>query len=145
MEKKELKQGVIESYIHSNKKVGVLLDLRCETDFVAKTDEFKTLAHELCLQIAAMGALFIKEEDIPEEFLIGERKIYEEQLIDSGKSKELINKIIDGKIKKYKEEISLLSQSWIKDDSKTIKDLIKNYTEKLGEDISIKRFVRYEI
>lgn len=145
MEKKELKQGVIESYIHSNKKVGVLLDLRCETDFVAKTDEFKTLAHELCLQIAAMGALFIKEEDIPEEFLIGERKIYEEQLIDSGKPKELINKIIDGKIKKYKEEISLLSQSWIKDDSKTIKDLIKNYTEKLGEDISIKRFVRYEI
>jgi elongation factor Ts len=107
---REAGQGIIESYIHPNKKVGVLLELHCESDFVAKSDDFKTLSHELCLQIAAMNPLFI-----------------------------------EGKLKKYKEEVSLMSQPWIKDETKTIKDLIEEYTAKLGENITVKKFARYEI
>ena len=145
MSNKELKQGIIECYIHSNKKIGVLVDLRCETDFVARTEEFKKLAHELCLQIAAMKPLFLREEEIPEEFLAGERKILKEQLKDSGKPQKIIDQIIEGKIKKLKEEISLLSQPWIRDDTKTIKDVINEYAKKFGEQIVINRFVRFEI
>ena len=142
---RETKQGLIESYIHPNSKIGVLLDIRCETDFVAKSEDFKKLAHEICLQIAAMKPLFLNEEDIPEEFLAGERKIYQEQFKDSGKPQKIINEVIEGKLKKYKEEISLLSQSWIKDETKTIKELINEYITKLGENIIVKRFTRCEI
>jgi len=106
--------GIIESYIHPNKKIGVLVELRCESDFVAKSERFKGLAHELCLQIAAMDPIFLEEEDIPEE--VSDR-----------------------------EGISLLSQLWIKDETKTIKELIEEYIAKLGENISVKRFIRYEI
>ncbi|MDI6591874.1 MAG: translation elongation factor Ts [Patescibacteria group bacterium] len=145
MEEKEKKPGIIECYIHSNKKIGVLLDIRCETDFVARTEEFKKLAHELCLQIAAMNPLFLKEEDISERFLAGERKIFREQLSDSGKPQKIIDQIVEGKLKKYKEEISLLSQPYIRDQTKTIKELIDEYIAKFGENIIIKRFVRFEI
>jgi elongation factor Ts len=142
---RETGQGIIESYIHPNKKIGVLIELRCESDFVARSENFQNLAHELCLQIAAMSPLFLKEEEIPEEFLIGERKIYQEQLRDSGKPQKIVDEIIDGKLKKCKEEISLLSQPWIKDTTKTIKELINDYIAKLGENIIVKRFSRYEI
>ena len=135
-------EGIIESYIHPNKKVGVLIDLRCETDFVAKSDNFQELAHEICMQVAAMNPLFLKQEDIPSEVLDNETKIYKEQLKDSGKPEE---QIIDGKLKKYKEEVSLLSQSWVKDNSKTVKDLVDEYIAKIGENIEVKNFVRYEI
>jgi len=142
---REVSQGIITSYIHPNKKVGVLLDLRCESDFVAKSDEFQKLAHEICLQIAAMKPLFLSEEDIPEELLDGEKKIYAEQVKDSGKPEEIVNQIIEGKLKKYKEQISLLSQTWIKDDSKVIKGVLQDYIGKIGENIQIKEFTRYEI
>ena len=144
-QQKELNQGVIEAYIHSNKKIGAMVELRCETDFVARTEEFKKLAHELCLQIVAMKPLFLKPEDIPEKFLDGERKIYQEQFKDSGKPQPIIDQIVEGKLKKYKEEISLMSQSWIRGETKTVKDLVDEYIAKLGENIIIKRFVRYEI
>lgn len=142
---RETGQGIIESYIHPNKKIGVLLDLRCESDFVAMSEKFKKLVHELCLQIAAMKPLFLKEEDIPSEFLDGERKIYKEQFKGSGKPQKIIDQIIEGKLKKYKEEVSFLSQSWIKDDTKTIKDLIDEHIAKIGENIIVNEFVRYEI
>lgn len=142
---REAKEGIIESYVHPNKKIGVLLDIRSESDFVAKSLEFRNLAHEICLQIAAMKPLYIKIEDIPEEFLKRERNIYQEQLKNSGKPKKIINEIIEGKLKKYKEEISLLSQPWIKDESKTIKDLVDEHIAKFGENIIIKKFIRYEI
>jgi len=142
---REAGEGIIESYIHPNKKIGVLIDIRCESDFVAKSEDFKKLAHELCLQIAASNPLFLKEDDIPEEFLDGERKIYREQFKDSGKSENIINQIIEGKLKKYKEEISLLSQPWIKDQDKKIEDVINEYIAKLGENIVIKRFAKYSI
>ena len=142
---KEATQGVIDTYIHPNLKTGVLLDIRCETDFVAKSPEFKNLAHEICLQIAALKPLFVSEDSIPEEFLDGEIKIYKEQIANSGKPENLAAQILEGKIKKYKESISLLAQSWIKDDTKTIKDLIAATVSKVGENIEIKRFSRFEI
>lgn len=141
----EPKEGIIESYIHQNKKIGAMIEIRCETDFVARTEEFKRLARELCLQIAAMNPLFLKPEEIPDEFLDGERKILKEQFQNSGKPKKIIEEIIEGKLKKYKEEISLLTQPWIKDETKTVKDLIDEYIAKLGENIIIKRFIRYKI
>ncbi|OGZ71290.1 MAG: elongation factor Ts [Candidatus Staskawiczbacteria bacterium RIFCSPLOWO2_01_FULL_37_25b] len=142
---RETKQGIIDSYLHPNFKTGVLLDIRCESDFVAKSDGFKNLSHEICLQIAAMKPLFVKEEDIPEEFLDGETKIYKEQIKDSGKPEKIVKQILEGKLSKYKQEVSLLSQAWIKDDSKTIKNLIEDAVSKIGENIEIKRFARYEI
>ncbi len=142
---RETKQGTIDIYVHPNSKTGVMLDIRCESDFVAKSPDFKTLAHEICLQIAAMKPLFVSDDDISEEFLDGERKIYEEQVKDSGKPSNITEQIIEGKLNKYKESVSLLSQPWIKDDSKTIKNLIEETVAKIGENIEIKRFSRYEI
>lgn len=149
---RETKSGLIESYVHPNAKTGVLLDIRCETDFVAKSSDFKNLAHEICLQVAAMKPLFISEADIPEEFLDGETKIYKEQAAGSGKPENIVKQILEGKLKKYKEEVSLLSQVWIKDDSlgrtgkaKTMKNLVEDTVAKVGENIEIKRFARYEI
>lgn len=147
-EKKSLRpaeQGIVEAYIHPNKKVGVLIELGCETDFVAKSADFQKLSHEICLQIAAMNPSYIKEQDIPEEFLANEKRIYTEQFADTGKPQEVIEKIVQGKLNKQKQEISLLSQSWIKDQTKTIKDLLSEYIVKLGENIVVKRIERYEV
>lgn len=142
---RETKAGLIETYVHPTSTTGVMLDIRCETDFVAKNPDFKILAHEICLQIAAMKPLYIKEEEIPEEFLDGEIKIYKEQLKDSGKPENIVAQVLEGKIKKYKSEIALLSQVWMKDDTKTIKNLIEDTVGKVGENIEIKRFARFEI
>ena len=142
---RDVKAGLIETYLHQNAQTGVLLDIRCETDFVARNPDFKNLAHEICLQIAAMKPLYIKEEEIPEEFLDGETKIWTEQLKESGKPANIVKQILEGKAKKYKEEICLMSQIWVKDDSKTIKNLVEDTVAKVGENIEIKRFARYEI
>jgi len=142
---REVAHGIIDSYIHPNKRVGVLLELRCESDFVARSPDFQNLAHELCLQIAAMAPLFVKEEDISEELLDREKKIYKEQFSTSGKPQEVVDQIIEGKLKKYKEGVSLLSQPWIKDQTKTVKDLLDESVAKIGENIVIKSFARYEI
>jgi len=148
---RETKAGLIDSYLHPSGKTGVLLDIRCETDFVAKSPEFKCLAHEICLQIVAMKPLFAKEEEIPEEFLDGETKIYKEQIKDSasrlpaaGREK-IVAQILEGKLKKYKEKVSLMSQPWIKDATKSIKNLIEEAVGKIGENIEVKKFSRYEI
>ena len=142
---REVKSGIVKSYVHSNDKVGVMLDIRCESDFVARSEEFKNLAHEICLQIAAMKPLFVREEEIPEDILTSEKKIYLEQMKDSGKPQNILEQILEGKLKKYKEEVSLLSQPWIKDDSKKIKDLIEENIGKIGENITVRKFARYEI
>jgi len=111
---RETKSGLIETYLHSNAQTGVLLDIRCETDFVAKSPDFKNLAHEICLQIAAMKPMFVSELDIPEEFLEGEKRIYQEQVKDSGKPENIVNQILEGKLEKYKQGICLLSQPGLK-------------------------------
>jgi len=142
---RETKEGVIDIYLHPNKKVGVILDIRCESDFVARSEDFQKLAHEVCLQIAAMNPVFLKTEDIPEEFLTKEREIYQEQFKNSGKPEKVIGGIIEGKLKKHTEEISLLSQLYIRDETKTIKDLINETIAKIGENIIIEKFIRYQI
>lgn len=142
---REAKEGIVESYLHPNRRVGVLLDIRSESDFVAKSPDFQKLAHEICLQIAAMNPLFIKEEDIPKEVLTIERKNYEGQFKDSGKPKKVIDEIVSGKLEKYKKEAVLFLQPWIKDETKTIKDLIDEYIAKVGENIVVKNFTRYGI
>lgn len=142
---REAKQGIVDYYLHPNAKTGVLLDIRCESDFVAKSPDFKNLAHEVCLQIAASKPLYVLEDQIPAEVVDGEVKIYTEQAAGSGKPETIVKQIIEGKLKKYKESISLLSQPWIKDDSKTVKNLIEETVSKVGENIEVKRFIRYEI
>ncbi|MEK7124158.1 MAG: elongation factor Ts [Patescibacteria group bacterium] len=142
---REARQGIIDYYLHPTGKTGVLLDIRCETDFVAKSPDFKNLAHEICLQIAAMKPLYVSENNIPEEVLDGETKIYKEQVKESGKPENIASQIVEGKIKKYKESISLLSQPWVKDDSKTIKNLIEETISKVGENVEVKRFTIYDI
>lgn len=138
-------QGIVATYVHPNKKVGVMIDIRCETDFVADGEAFNELAHEICMQITAMKPLYVKDTDIPENIIEEERKIYIEQSKDSGKPENIMAQIIEGKLKKYKEQVSLMSQLWMKDDSKTIKGLIDEYIAKLGENIEVKQFSRFEI
>ncbi|MFA5355699.1 MAG: elongation factor Ts [Candidatus Paceibacterota bacterium] len=142
---RDAKSGIIYSYLHSNNKVGVMIELRCESDFVANSSDFRNLAHEISLQIAAMNPKFIAPEDITEKDLEKEKEIYEDQLKSSGKPKEMIGKIMEGKINKYKEENSLMTQAWVKDDTKTIKDLFDETVAKIGEKIKVSKFVRYEI
>jgi len=142
---RETKSGLVEAYVHPTGKTGVLLDVRCETDFVAKNPDFKNLAHEICLQIAAMKPSFVSEADIPEGYLEGETRIFKEQASSSGKPEKIIVQIIEGKLKKIKDEICLLNQVWIKDDTKTIKNLIEDTTGKIGEKIEVKKFARYDI
>jgi elongation factor Ts len=137
--------GIIETYIHQNKKVGVMLDLRCESDFVANSENFQKLAHEICLQIAAMNPLFVNEEDIPKDVLNKEKEIYAEQIKSSGKPENIAEEIVKGKLEKYKKGVSLISQTWIKDGEKSIKNLVEEYVMSLGENIVIKRFARFEI
>lgn len=141
----EAKDGLIDFYLHPNAKTGVLLDIRCQTDFVAKSPEFKTLAHEIALHIAAMRPLYVSENDIPQELVAAEEQVYREQVADSGKPADIVKQIIEGKLQKYKESVSLLSQAWVKDDTKTIKNLVEETVAKVGENIEVKRFARYEI
>jgi elongation factor Ts len=140
-----INSGLISSYVHSNNRVGVLLKLSCESDFVAQSSEFKDLAHELNLQIAAMDPKYIQEEDIPEEIIEKEKDIYQEQLKDLDKPEEIKKGIIKGKLEKWKKEVVFLKQPWIKDGSKTIQNLIEDYVAKLGENIKAEAFNRYQI
>ncbi len=142
---REAKQGIIDSYIHSTGKVGVLLELNCETDFVARNEEFKKLAHDLAMHVAGMCPQYLTPGDIPEEVIKAEKDIYKKQFSDSGKPQEVIDKIIEGKIKKYSEEISLLTQPFVKNPDITIKELIEEKIAKLGENIKVGQFTRYEL
>lgn len=135
--------GIIDSYIHPNNKVGVLLDLRCETDFVAMNEEFKSLAHEICLHIAAMNPDYISVDDVPQDVLEAEKKIYEEQF--AGKPEEMLAKIIEGQMKKFASDNCLLSQPYVKNEDITIEELINNTVAKIGENIKVAAFTRYSI
>jgi elongation factor Ts len=138
-------QGIIESYIHAGGKVGVLLKLNCETDFVASNELFGRLAHDLAMHIAAMNPMYVNAEDIPEEVKENERRIYKDQFSGSGKPEEIISKIIEGKMQNYAAEVALLEQAYVKDQDKKVKDIISEYISKLGENIRVGGFVRYEI
>jgi len=136
--------GIIDTYVHSNKRMGVMLEINCETDFVARSDDFKNLAHEICLQIASMRPLYVREEEIPEEVLNKEKSSYEEQAKSMNKPAEIVEGIIKGKLEKFKKDFCLVNQLWIKDDTKTIQSFINEVIAKTGENIVVKRFITYE-
>ena len=138
-------EGAVFSYIHAGGKVGALVELNCETDFVARNETFKELGHEIALQVAAMAPEFVSKEDVPAEVVEKEKEILRQQALAEGKPEHIVEKIVEGRLSKFYSEKCLLEQPWIKDDSKTIKDLITDYITKLGENIKVKRFARFEV
>jgi len=137
------KEGIIESYIHHGSKIGVLLEIDCETDFVARNKMFKSFVHDVALHIAAADPSFITIEEVPAQDIEKEKDIYRKQAINDGKPEKIVDKIADGRIKKYYEESVLLEQAFVKDPDKKIGDLLKETIATIGENIVIKRFCRY--
>ena len=142
---RDTQEGLVSSYVHSGSKLGVLLEINCETDFVAKTSEFSRLAKELAMQIAAMDPLWIKPEDVPKEVIEKEKEIYKKQAQESGKPEKVIEKIAQGRLEKYFTEVCLLEQQYIKDPKFKVKDLITETVAKLGENIRVGRFTRFKV
>ena len=142
---KVAKEGIIEAYIHPGNRLGVLVELNCETDFVAKTDIFKALSRDLAMQIAASNPSVIQREDLNQEDINHELEIYKGQARNEKKPENIIEKIALGKLEKYYKEVCLLEQVYIKDSSLTVNDLVMDYKSKLGENVQISRFVRYRL
>lgn len=138
-------EGIVYSYIHGNQKVGVMLELRCETDFVARTEGFTQLAHDIALHIAAMNPLYLDETQVPQELIDKEREIYKAEMAGSNKPEDIMNKILDGKIAKFYTDVCLLKQAFIKEETMTVEDVIKHSIAKMGENIQLKRFVRFHL
>ncbi len=136
-------QGLIDSYIHLGSKIGVLVEVNCETDFVARNEMFKELVHNIALHIAASAPIYVSREDIPKEIIETEKEIYRKQALNEGKPESVAEKIADGKLKKYYEENCLLDQPYVKDNDKTVGDLVREAILKIGENIVIRRFVRF--
>ena len=137
------KEGLVESYIHVGGKVGVLIEINCETDFVAKTDDFKAFCRDLCLQIAAANPTYVRREEVPEADLAKERDIASASL--AGKPAAAVQKIVEGKLEKYYSQVCLLDQPFVKEPEKMIKDLLTEKIAKLGENMQVRRFVRYQL
>lgn len=138
-------EGRITSYIHPGGRIGVLLEVNCETDFVAKTDDFQTLTSDIAMQIAAMNPVAVSRAEVDEALIKKERKLYREQALDEGKPEHIIDKIVDGRIDKFFSEVVLLEQPFVKENDKSIEQLITESIATLGENISVNRFVRYEL
>ncbi|MEN3185552.1 MAG: translation elongation factor Ts [Atribacterota bacterium] len=139
------KDGLIGAYVHTDGKIGVLVEVNCETDFVARTDEFKNLVKELTLQVAAQAPRWVSPDDVPEEIKKREEEIYWQQLAESGKPEAVKQKIVEGKMKKFFEENCLLEQEYIREPEKKVKDLVVETIAKVGENIVVKRFVRFKL
>ncbi len=139
------KEGLVSSYIHMGVKIGVLIEVNCETDFVAKTDNFKELVHNLALQVAAAKPLYISREDVEAEVIENERSILRAQALNEKKPENIVDKIVDGRIEKYFAENCLMEQNYIRDTDLVIKDLIMESIAQLGENIVVSRFTRYEV
>ncbi len=142
---REAREGIIATYIHNNAKLGVLLELNCETDFVARNADFQELGKELSMQVAASNPLYVDIEDVPAAELEREKDIYREQMKDSGKPANVVEKIVEGKLSKFYAEVCLLEQEYIKDPKVKIRDLVKNKIATYGENITVGRFTRYKI
>jgi len=138
-------EGVVESYIHMNRRVGTLVEVNCETDFVANTEEFRKLARDLAMQVAAASPQWISPDDVPAEEVERERKIAEEQAREQGKPDTVVPKIVEGKIKAFYKQVCLLEQPFIKDDSVTVGDLVKQAAAKVGENVTVRRFSRFQL
>jgi elongation factor Ts len=138
-------EGLVHAYIHGGGRIGVLIEVNCETDFVAKTDAFKELVHDLAMQVAASRPEYIAREDVPDEVLAKEKEILRAQALNEGKPEKVIDRIVAGRLEKFFQDNCLLEQPFIKDMDRTIQDLINEAVAKLGEKIVVRRFVRYEV
>jgi len=142
---KEASEGIIEIYSHGNGRLAVMVEVNCETDFVSRSPDFRELVHEIALQIAAASPLYISDEDIPEEIIAHETKLIEDRVRSEGKPEKVIPRIIEGYLKKFKDETVLLYQAYIRDDTRTVQDLINDKVISLGEKIIIRRFERWSL
>jgi elongation factor Ts len=142
---REASEGVVELYSHGNGRVGVMVEVNCETDFVERSEAFRTFAHELALQIAASAPLYIRESDIPQDVLEAERSAALALAKDEGKSEEVAQRIIEGRLRKFEDEVCLLRQMYIRDDTITVENLLLQNIAAIGENIVIRRFVRWEL
>ena len=138
-------QGIISSYVHAGGKIGVMLEVNCETDFVARNDEFQNLCREVAMQIAASNPLYVRKEEVSEEEIENEKRILKAEAMESGKPENIAEKMVAGRINKFFEEICLLEQPYIRDPKIKIVDLVNNLIAKIGENIVVKRFVRYQL
>ncbi|SMO53575.1 translation elongation factor Ts [Melghirimyces algeriensis] len=138
-------EGLVESYIHAGGRIGVLVEVNCETDFVAKTDEFKDFVKDVAMQIAAMNPQYVRREEVPEEEVNKEREILKNQALGEGKPEHIVDKMVEGRLNKFYERVCLLEQAYIKDSDKSLDELVKEKIAKIGENISIRRFVRFEL
>ncbi len=137
--------GLVASYIHSGGKMGVLVEVNCETDFVARTEEFQSFVKNIAMQIAAANPQYIKRDDIPPEVIEKEKEIYRIQALESGKPEKVIDKIVEGKLERFFSEVCLLEQTYIKDQDLSVKDVLDSVVAKLGENITIRRFARFQL
>jgi len=142
---RQTNQGVIGTYVHAGSRIGVMIEVNCETDFVARNEEFQSLVKDLCLQVAASRPSFVKREEVPAEVVEKERVIYRELAKELGKPEAAWPKIVEGKLEKFYEEQCLLEQPFIRDTNITIKDLVAQKIAKIGENITVRRFTRYEL
>jgi elongation factor Ts len=142
---RETSEGTIECYIHAGGKIAAMVELSCESDFVAKTDGFKEFARELALHVAAVNPVALSKEEVPQEILDREKEIYVQQAIDSGKPENIVEKMVGGKMDKFLKEICLLDQPFVKDPEFTIQEMITDLIGKMGESISVKRFSRFQV
>jgi len=141
---REANEGLVEAYIHPGGRLGALLELNCETDFVARTEDFRGLAHDLAMQVAATNPQYLTPEDVPSEVLERQREWQREQL-GGGKPEEVVERILEGKVRKYYQEVCLLDQTFIRDEGLIVRDLITSKIAKLGENIKVRRFARFEL
>ncbi|MBI5835857.1 MAG: translation elongation factor Ts [Candidatus Eisenbacteria bacterium] len=139
------RDGLVESYIHPGGRLGVLIEVNCETDFVARTDDFKLLVHNLAMHVAAARPQWVRREDVPAEILDKEREIYREQMVREGKPANIMDKIVDGKINKFYEETCLLEQPYIRDPDRKVNQVVQDAVGKIGENIQVRRFGRFEL
>ena len=138
-------EGVVASYIHMGGRIGVLVEVNCETDFVAKTDQFQSFVRDIAMQIAASNPLYLSSEEVPQDTIDKEKEILRIQAINEGKPEKIVNNMVEGRIKKYFKEVCLLDQPFVKDPDKSIADYVKEQIAALGENITIRRFTRYEM
>lgn len=142
---REAKEGVVDSYIHAGGKIGVLVEVNSETDFVARSEDFRQFAHDVALQIAAGNPLYVNREDVPDDVIEKEMEIYRAQAIEEGKPDNVLDKIATGRLEKYYQQVVLMEQAFVKNPDITIRDYLGEIAAKLGENIGVRRFVRYEL
>jgi elongation factor Ts len=142
---RQASEGLVESYIHPGGRIGVLVEVNCETDFVARTDDFQALARGIAMHIAAMAPLAVKREDLPAELVARERTIHEDMVRAEGKPEAIVPKIVEGKLNKWFSEVVLLDQPYVKDDKKTVGELLTDAVAKMGENIQVRRFAKFRL